>query len=414
MATKKLLMLLGTGSSIAQGIPSVSHVDRRMKKAAAEWSQGSHRTGLPNYFDFAWAAAQLYYSSEKPALRPEVNFERVLGDMLALANWMTPAPYGNSLRQIIWNETPLPPSPGRFLISTLITSQLTELLVDLARYMRKCSRDFDRGSDAFREYRALLDGIRSEFDVGIYSLNYDSVALTAWPTVFTGFDASGRFAPGQVLSRREWNFLYHLHGSVYHTLVGPFGNSVRWQNDLTARFDDGNAARSTDERSDGKRFPKTTLIAGAFKLDQLLIEPFHTLYAAFVRDAYEADAILLGGYGFGDAHVNRALGNRLENDTNRPSIMILTYAEPRTDPMEFRADRWSYELCRTLNVSARSFSSPAPMHVADLVANDGFEFSAEQRIAIWHGGFSEASRRVAPIVDWLSGADNSVLRPSVS
>jgi hypothetical protein len=36
------------------------------------------------------------------------------------------------------------------------------------------------------------------------------------------------------------------------------------------------------------------------------------LQAALVRHVYEADAILIGGYGFADVHVNRALRNRLD------------------------------------------------------------------------------------------------------
>src|SRR5208283_5261335 len=112
-----------------------------------------------------------------------------------------------------------------------------------------------------------------------------------------------------------------------------------------------------DDRSDGKSFPKTTLIAGGFKLDQLLVEPFHSLHAAMVRHVYEADAILIGGYGFGDVHVNRARRNLRAHGAgaDRPPVMHLDRASDRTDPMAFRQDIWAHEVCRTLHADGHFF-----------------------------------------------------------
>src|SRR5713101_8674016 len=120
-------------------------------------------------------------------------------------------------------------------------------------------------------------------------------------------------------------FAYQLHGSVHHTLERESGNSIRWQPDLGVQFFDGHQGLATDRRSEGKPFPTSTLIAGGFKLDQLLVEPFQSLYATLVRHAYEADAILIGGYGFSDPHINRALQNRMkcaaERREPRPPLM---------------------------------------------------------------------------------------------
>jgi hypothetical protein len=105
-------------------------------------------------------------------------------------------------------------------------------------------------------------------------------------------------------------------------------------------FYDGHQGLATDKRSDNLALPKTTLIGGGFKLDQLLVEPFQSFHAALVRCVYKADAILIGGYGFGDEHVNRALQNRLERNGRRPPIMIFTWP-PKVDPMQLRQDTWS-------------------------------------------------------------------------
>jgi hypothetical protein len=62
------------------------------------------------------------------------------------------------------------------------------------------------------------------------------------------------------------------------------------------------------------------------------------MHASLVRHVYAADAILIGGYGFGDVHINRALRNRLAMPGKRPPVMVLDRANAKTDPMAFRED----------------------------------------------------------------------------
>ncbi len=412
-------MILGAGSSIAEGMPSVPAIDDLMKKWSAEWADS---TKSRNYFDLIWKAVECYYSAEKPALRPILNFEKILGDMLALANWMTPAPYGNSLRQITCdNAAPHSKvaSIDGYGSSASINSQVTYLLRCLATHMRDHSRRLDLTTKDFIRYQNLISDIRNTFDLGIYNLNYDNVALSAWRDAFTGFERSGDFDPGAVHGRREWGFLYHLHGSVHHTLVGPFGDSILWQVDLAAQFDDGQEGRAPDKRSDSKSLPKTTLVAGGFKLDQLLIEPFQSFYASLIRHVYEADAFVIGGYGFGDIHVNRALQNRFFDRSHaRPPVLVLTKSKPLTDPMLFRNDTWSWELCGTLNANTHYFVEPghtsAP-RISALIKSKSFEVESRSRVAIWHSGFNEAIDRLDCILPWLAGkAADSVLGPPSS
>src|SRR5208282_5012680 len=168
----------------------------------------------------------------------------------------------------------------------LINSQLSYLLQRLAQYVRTCSLRLDPSSSAFSAYRSLVTELRSTFDLGIYNLNYDNVAVTAWPEAFAGFTESGRFDPRAVHERREWGFIYHLHGSVHHTLNGSFVDAIQWQPDLHASFKDGDEGQATNVLSERRSFPRATFIAGGFKLDQLLIEPFHSFYAALTRHVY--------------------------------------------------------------------------------------------------------------------------------
>jgi hypothetical protein len=407
---KKLLIILGAGSSIPVGLPSVAAIDREMAAWSAAWAS---QHGFDNYYEVTWKAVENYYAAAPHSIRPQPNFEKVLGEMLGLAHWMTPSPLGHALRQVISpSGQPLGMGfrTGPYAATVALNDQVTSLLVQLATHMRGLSETSKIvGHPGFYTYRQLFGALGDKFDLGIFNLNYDSAALIACPGAFTGFAPGGTFDPDGVHQRTEWNFIYHLHGSVHHTLVQPFGNTIQWEAGLGANFFDGHPGNSTDMRSDNRAFPKTSLIAGGFKLDQLLAEPFHSFYAALIRRAYEADAILIGGYGFGDVHVNRTLKNSLDPTKPRPRVLVLTRASDFY-PMELRADEWGRNVAISLNAPT-GFVEPghsAPPSLDELVASDGFEVSSVHSVAIWHGGFLEASRRLDSIVAWLDGSGDDM------
>ena len=139
-----------------------------------------------------------------------------------------------------------------------------------------------------------------------------------------------------------------------------------------------------------KQIVPTTLIAGGFKLDQLLADPFQTFYAMLIRHTHEADAILIAGYGFGDVHVNRALQNRCtlfpRNPLSRPPVAVITKtADFSIGWTGHRNDLWEWELTHSLNAS---FHAKAPTQTFEqLVRQNEPEIGLQKRVAIWHGGF---------------------------
>jgi hypothetical protein len=425
---KKLLIILGAGSSLAQGMPSVAEdrpavvgggppvpaLNTSMKEWAREWSA---RTGYQNYFETAWNAIDQYYHSSNRSMNPEqqphVTFEKVLGDMLGLAHWMEPPPLGNALRQITCANA-VPPDlvfpfydeENRYAATAAIMEQLTYLLQRLAKDMRDRCKRIDVTAPHFQSYKQLTGGLLSKFDVGIYNLNCDNVVVRAWPEAFTGFVPGCAFDPRNVHKRAEWGFVYHLHGSVHHTLERESGSSIRWATDLASSFFDGHQGLATDRRSEGKPFPMSTLIAGGFKLDQLLVEPFQSFYATLVRHVHEADAILVGGYGFGDPHINRALQNRMksaaERGDPRPPLAILDWSKSK-DPSVFRYDSWNSHMSNTLSTNESFFhnsGNPASSLESKLV-HKGFRVNPIHRVAIWIDGFIEAATHLDLILPWF-------------
>ena len=240
---------------------------------------------------------------------------------------------------------------GKYGAQIELMAEYSFLLEKLAQHMRAESKRLSFANTPENdEYRKLLGGLRESFDIGVYNLNYDTAALDALQGAYIGFGEKGTFEPRVVHERGDWDFLYHLHGSVHHSLNRRYGDQIVWRPSLDNEFFDGPEGQWTEPRSNGIKIPRTTLVAGGFKLDQLLFEPFQSYHASLIRHVHAADAILIGGYGFGDAHINFALRNRvsLTQDglriKDRPPVMVFTLADETTKPMRRRDDLWAREL----------------------------------------------------------------------
>ncbi len=404
MSKKKLLILMGAGTSLPLGLPSVGDIDEKMR----EWAPLIAKQINPeiDFFNPLWASAATYNQKGlMSSARAEVpNFEQILGRMMSLAHWETPPPMGNALRLFLQGDT----APvNNYLKAHLVLNQVEKLFGHLARFMRGRCISIDFSSDAFAAYRQALTGFREKFDLGIYTLNYDTAAISAWPEAFTGFSEAGDFDPQAVFGREEWGFIYHLHGSVHHSLTESQGDRICWKPDLSGDFHDGDETPSNSPRTDNMTFPRTTLVAGGFKLDQLLADPFQTFYASFIRHVHEADAVLIAGYGFGDVHLNLALQNR--HLRRRPPVIVVTKSDARQLPMYVRQDSpdpWARNFKAALRCGfpfiARDYNEQRL--VSHTLEQHDFEVTGDDRAAIWHGGFETVAASMEKFTARLSGA----------
>ena len=127
-----------------------------------------------------------------------------------------------------------------------------------------------------------------------------------------------------------------------------------------------------------------------------------------------ADAIVIGGYGFGDAHVNSVLSNVLrQKEAARPPVMVLDYdnqrrqVEDQTPPVQRmfdqRSDGWAYRLREALAVG-RDFAQSNNLDDGGTngpMAVEQFESNSAARVAIWFGGFETAAGQIDEITRWL-------------
>ena len=410
----KLLVILGAGSSVACEMPSVSDINKEMSLWSRKYQTSPSDQHKIDIFKELWDVLKCYYGTNHYDIRP--NYEMVLGEMTALAGWVSPSPFGSPLTKVVRDSSLAAPltslldhsDPNR--IRNEIVSQHTFLLETLARHMRDTNKNLDVQADAFLDYEQFFRRLRDRFQLGVYNLNYDTVAHTAWPEAFNGFDCSGHFDPLRVSRRDEWGFVYHLHGCVHHSIGHKIAKPwIVWREDLDGSFVDSGIP-PVDMAQQFKPIPLTTLIAGGFKLDQLLADPYQTFYSALIRHVQEADSILIAGYGFGDLHVNRAIQNRFErnyDDRSSPQVVVLE----KSSPARFHTGRlelnqfWSYELKHTLKTTfsdGHRYPFENSSTVEEFIAQKEFETDRKDRVAIWHEGFREALSAVDKIVEWLS------------
>lgn len=394
-------------------MPSVGSIDEMMKCWAQKWATDRPADAVSDVFNILWAIAEDYYGSNRYKIR--LDYERILGEMTAVASWLSPRPFGNSIIEAVsgcapfsaleWLRDPSDEFAGR----KHVLSQQAFLFEKLADHMRDRSKRLDSHSPEFYDYMNLFGKLRRHFEIGIYNLNYDSVARTTWPDAYCGFDDHGNFDSLGVTQRCDWGFIYHPHGSVHHS-IRNYPPRIEWQNDLDGEFIDRHDS-GIDMAQDFQSVPLTTLISGGNKLYQLLADPYQTFYAAFVRHVQEADAFLIAGYGFGDPHVNRVLRNRFERFDNghisRPPVVILDKSVPqryRTARLEIN-EFWSRAVKQTL-VTTFSDDSGWPSdderNVSDYIERGELEIDKGNRVAIWHGGFLEALPAVNEVTEWLS------------
>lgn len=167
---------------------------------------------------------------------------------------------------------------------------------------------------ALHPFIQKLDG---EFQISVFTLNYDDVVDNARSEWFDGFSkpepdpTAGAFYTVRSFDlnaflswRCEFNpLLAHLHGSVRFGYLPGFG---------LAKFSKATEAAKSleiivnDSYVSGQIVSATPIISGLSKVAKLshTPEPFGYYYRAFINSMLENDHLLVVGYGGRDEHVN--------------------------------------------------------------------------------------------------------------
>lgn len=155
---------------------------------------------------------------------------------------------------------------------------------------------------------AGLAALAQEFDLRIFSLNYDDVPNLAGLDAETGYvPGSTRFDPVRFVGMPEGHWHCQLHGSVLFGDGDLLGGAL-------PRFDTRAGAREHripygggQPMQDGHQARLQAMITGLRKADKVLYEPFATYYSLLRHALLTTERWLVVGYGGGDAHINQAL-----------------------------------------------------------------------------------------------------------
>lgn len=409
MKKKKLLIIVGAGASIDFGMPSVGDVDKLLDKHAGETYPLSSDPAS-NLYRYCRDMINMYYGgSPKPALRKWTNFEEVLYQINLLISYVSD-PWRLRGSNALLRASFLPDvlefdrvkSSDESVLRRLVNT-LMDRLVD--HFIDACETAITSKAAKVVELGKFLTAMRDEFEIGVVSLNYDNLITQALPGLHTGFNSAGEFVPMSVLTRTEWNFIYHLHGSVHFAMTGtPHDiHGITWAPSPLKNHAVHADGRNSQDSMEGTPYPMSPFVAGYGKTQQILRQPFRTYFAQVNRLAHEADSMLFLGYGFSDLHLNSAFSEA--RNRARP-IVIVDWASDKQDSLAFRQDNWSHNLFKTLPTNAGQMSRPghiAAASVAELKEEYEFEVSnnPDYPLAVWYNGMLEACRHPEKVLTHL-------------
>ena len=408
---RKLLIVVGAGSSVDFKMPSVSGVDKLLREVALQNCPLADDPSRSLYDHVHKTVSDFWIANDPGGKRGSgPNFEGILYALYALAGTEIAGVLTSALPALV-DPKPLPDIMHLGRRSSVAGSVLNEVTSDLVDHIvktfrEKCSHADTHPAPEVAEFRGFLLALQEEFKIAVISLNYDNLIYRALPDLDTGFDigGSGIFDQGRIFSSLSWSKLMHMHGSVHFDYISHRRDlhEIVWREDLASMFRSAQFGRTSSP--EGVEFPTSTIIAGLGKPAQLLRTPFRTYYSALDRMVFESDALLIMGYGFGDHHLNQPF-EKYRDSRNRP-VVLIDYASDNTltagsggDEVlsaAFRALGWFDTPPCSMSWLGYSF----PNNVTRLKAEKEFELSTDPKrpLAIWYGGMLDACRNADKIV----------------
>lgn len=401
---KKLMVVVGAGASIELGMPSVTDVDRLF----SEWAKEGYilaNDEEKTLYCYIKDKVNLHYArNPKRGLRKETNFEELLYVILQLAAALGDDNYNLSINAFfgLKNLPEIKTFTGNKFVDGNDLRQLCSSLVDklTTEFRERCKTSKETRPQEFSDFEGFINQLNDDFDVAFITLNYDNLITQACPSLFTGFNKNtGSFDASSIYDRSDWGLIYHLHGSVHFDMQGEALDlhAIKWNMDLNSRFSGNSSGRNSQETIEGISMPTSVIVAGYGKTNQIQRVPFRTYYSKVDEISAKADAYLFMGYGFNDRHLNNSLHSIRDGETRKP-VVVLDWASDDQNPMQFRHDEWSHNLCRTVRVNAHEMATRVYRHAApdikDLKEREDFEVSCNSNypLSIWYGGFIQACK----------------------
>jgi len=329
---KKLLLVTGAGASLDFGMPSVREAAQIINDVAQTYYPLADRPDT-NLYQHVEGLVNQYWSRYAPrGSRREAQFEDVLYAFFGIAAAHPAGAYTAGLGALIepknlpairpFRGTPRAVNPHDF-------SFFGAMAVDglLEEFRGRCKLAAQAKTREFECLQSFVAALQTRFEIAVVTVNYDNVLYRTLLGIETGFDhRTRRFNERRIFERKTWPCMLHLHGSVHFDMPVPNGpdmHEIVWQPDINATFAQNAAGRGSELQftPEGAGFPTSAIVAGYGKTTQILRRPFRTYYSELDRLVSQCDAVLIAGYGFGDAHLNIAF-EQFRDARRRPVVLI--------------------------------------------------------------------------------------------
>lgn len=221
-------------------------------------------------------------------------------------------------------------TPPQFFFQLLLAELLSVIVNrvgDYAYHSKNHSNIINRNHDINNQNQLFLDWIKKvngNNTLRMYTLNYDSIFKVILEnqeksiSIFDGFtcdknlEYSNKYPANikKILTDKESNVHYNLHGSAFWGLQGTYGNDLH--NPIfylqVGPFLPVNSYEQTSWQSEkGKTIMLTNIITGYQKTQRGILSPFKQMQASFDYDCCFADTIYIVGYSFNDEHINSSV-----------------------------------------------------------------------------------------------------------
>ena len=198
----------------------------------------------------------------------------------------------------------------------------------------------DEIASGARSRPALVGGLQAlsqEFDLRIFSLNYDDVPDLAGLNAETGYPhGTALFDPFRLVEMGEGHWHCQLHGSVLFGDGDLVGGAVPRYATRTEAKEHRLGYGGGQQMQDGHQARPLAMVTGLRKADKVLHEPFATYYGLLRHTLLTTDRWLIVGYGGGDPHINHGLRSAQEARGQRGDplrVSIIDYV-PDAGPVE--------------------------------------------------------------------------------
>jgi len=404
---KKLLIVLGAGASIEFGMPSVSEIDKLFENwASYNYSLNNNEESKNLYTWLKETIIKHRKENTNAGIKYELNFETLLFTMQNISSISNEEniDYNKSLKAFI-KLNHFPEIITRYRkVKTAdgndFKDMQTFLMDNLLIYIRKKCLTLNKDKkEKLNKAKRFFDELKEDYELGFINLNYDNVILNVLPDLSTGFNLEdGNFDKTEFYSR-NWNFCYHLHGSIHFNMTneGPITHDITWESDLNKNFQTRSSNRNVNYTSEGNYHLNSTIISGLDKANQLLRAPFRQYFMKIDNLINESDAILFIGYGFNDMHLNKIFPSHRFLPNKKRNVVVIDYATDYTISIQMQnTSDWSYRLFQTIPYNFHDMGISKYLPEDDTILyykkNRTFEASRNGKypVSIWYNGFLEA------------------------